>query len=123
MTTVTGMFGSVQSAERAKAELNRSGIADHRITLSINLTADPIAGEYPGQTYENQADRSSDQVDVGEGWTDTDRARYAEEVRSAACVVSVRIADDQEEGFVAAILRREGARRAISRPDLTGSAT
>jgi hypothetical protein len=116
MTIVAGMFGSVHCAERAKAELERMGIPGHAIALSVNLTDDPVGAEFPGQSYENQNYRSSDQIDVG-GWTDTERARYAEEVRSAACVVTVRVQDDMDDGLISAILRREGARRAMSRPD------
>jgi hypothetical protein len=116
MTTIAGIFGSRRCAERAKAELERMGVPGRSIALSVNLTDDPVGAEFPGQTYENQDYRSSEKIDVG-GWTDTDRARYAEEVRSAACVVTVRVQDEIDEGVISAILRREGARRAMSRPD------
>ena len=106
MTMIAGMFDSTDSAERAKAELARVGIEDHRVTLSINLTQDPIGAENPGQSYENQDDGSSDR----------DAARYAEAVRSAVCVLTVRVDDGLDQEQVAAILHRQGARRAIARP-------
>ncbi|HVL36410.1 MAG TPA: hypothetical protein VM489_12135 [Burkholderiales bacterium] len=116
MRSVVGMFGSVEDGQRARDALLAAGIADGRIVVSASLTDDGLAAEYPGQTYENQDYRSSDQAPPAGGWTDTDRARYATEVRAAACVVSVRLERESDAHAVSELLRRAGARRAIARP-------
>ncbi|HEX2200369.1 MAG TPA: hypothetical protein VHG88_17345 [Burkholderiales bacterium] len=116
MDNIVGTFPSVEAGQRARDALLAAGIADERIVVSANLTDDGVAAEYPGQSYENQDDRSSDQVRVGGGSTDTDRARYAEEVRSAACIVSVRVDRGADAAAVSAVLRNAGARRALMRP-------
>jgi hypothetical protein len=110
------MFGSLESGRQARETLLQAGIADERIALSANLTDDAIAAEVPGQAFENQEYASSDQVRASGGWSDTEHARYLVEVCSAACVLSVRVAGAVDAGRVRALLRRAGARRAISRP-------
>ena len=75
---VEALFDSREVAERVYAELVRAGIQDSRIAMSVDPSADPLAGEYPGQSYENQPgqDSSGDARGV---------ARRNDAVRAARC--------------------------------------
>ncbi len=110
MTTLAATFGNPSDAALARASLVRAGVSAERVALSINFTLDDaIAAEYPGQSYENQEYRGSDQVKVGGGYTDTDRARFNEEVRAAACVLTVQLEPEKGEA-IAGMLRELGAK-------------
>ena len=105
--TVVAVFDSRPAADGAKAKLLRAGVPESRIALSAGLTDDGIAAEAPGQAYENQP---------GQPARDPQAARFAEAVRSGACVVSVLARSDEETDYVAALLRRERAYRTAIRP-------
>lgn len=49
---------------------------------------------------------------TGAGYTDTDRARFNQEVRSAACVLTVQL-DEEKKEDIAGVLREHGARSVI----------
>jgi hypothetical protein len=112
MTRLAATFGDPSDAAVARASLVRAGVPVERVNLSINFTMDDIAAEYPGQSYENQEYRGSDQVKVGGGYTDTDRARFNEEVRTAACVLTVQLEAEKSEA-IAGMLREHGAKSVI----------
>jgi len=107
--TAVGIFDSVGSAERARAQLLQSGVPEERIALSANLTDDGIAAEAPGQSYEHQTYRGSDKAD-------TDRARYGEAVRTGACVLSVSSSSGGDCRQLQLLMKREGARVTMERP-------
>lgn len=112
MTRLAATFGNPSDAAVARASLVRAGVPVERVNLSINFTMDAIAAEYPGQSYEHQEQRGSDQVKTGAGYTDTDRARFNQEVRSAACVLTVQL-DEEKKEDIAGVLREHGARSVI----------
>lgn len=107
--TAVGIFDSVATAEKAKAQLLRSGISADRIALSANLTDDDIAAEAPGQSYEHQTYAGSDRADM-------QRARYGEAVRTGACVLSVSSDSGGDCRQVQQLMKREGARITLERP-------
>ncbi len=110
MTTLAATFGSPSDAALARASLVRAGVPVGRVALSINFTLDDaIAAEYPGLSFENQVYRGSDEVKAGPGYTDTERARFNEEVRSAACVLTVQLESAESEA-IAGMLREHGAK-------------
>jgi hypothetical protein len=110
VTTLAATFGNPSDAALARASLVRAGVPVERVALSVNFTLDDaIAAEYPGQSFENQAYRGSDQVKAGPGYTDTERARFNEEVRSAACVLTVQLEAEKGEA-IAGMLRELGAK-------------
>lgn len=107
--TAVGIFDSVSSAERARAQLLQSGVPAERIALSANLTDDGIAAEAPGQSYEHQTYRGSDKADM-------DRARYGEAVRTGACVLSVSSSSGGDCRQLQLLMKREGARVTMEQP-------
>jgi hypothetical protein len=52
--TLLAVFGSTQAAEAARDALVHAGYDLHDAVVSIDLAADGIAAETPGQAYENQ---------------------------------------------------------------------
>jgi hypothetical protein len=102
--TLTGIFDSYGDAQRARDALVSEGIARERITLSAPQTADGIAAEAPGQTYENQ---------VGEDRESVERGEFGSAMRSAVCAVSVDAGDEGDR--IGAILESRGARE-VTRP-------
>jgi len=116
MLLLAGTFANPADAAHARKALVDSGIPADRLFLSALLTADGIAAEAPGQSFENQGYRSSDQVEVVGGWTDQDRARFNEELRAASSVLSVRLDSPVEQQTVTATLRQYGAKSCFRRP-------
>jgi hypothetical protein len=99
---VVGVFSSALAARNACDTLRRAGVPDRRIALSADLTADGIAAEVPGQSFENQP---------GQPAEPSRQARFGEAVRSAGCVVSVLARSDEERHFIEALLNMEQAYR------------
>lgn len=100
--TVVGVFDSVGGARAAQRALLDAGMVEDRISLSADLTQDALAGEAPGQSYENQP---------GQSPRDSAAAPYSDAVRTGVCVVSVKT-DSQTEGErIERVLRERGARR------------
>jgi hypothetical protein len=116
MDDLVGLFASVDAGQRARQALVAAGIDEQRIVLSANMLEDAIAAEFPGQAYENQDYASSDQVRAPGGWTDRDQARYGSQVRSAACIVNVRLDSRTDLARVSVLLVQAGARGALTRP-------
>ena len=113
MFHLSAIFASVDAAALARRNLVDAGVTADRVVLSRGLTEDAIAAEYPGQSYENQNDRSSDQIEVAPGVSDTDRARYNQELRTAACVLTVQVAPGKDEAGIARLLREHGAKSVV----------
>lgn len=98
--TVVGIFASTAAAEDARSALLEAGVPESRIALSATMTADGIAAEAPGQSFENQP---------GQPAADRAMARYGEAVRSGACVVSVFTRSEEEKQYVEQLLVRSRA--------------
>ena len=106
--TVMGIFDRPDDAEKLKEELLEAGIARHRIVISRLVTEDGIAGEAPGQSYENQ--HASDDSFVGEV---PDPEKFGEAVRGSACVVSVVARSPLDREHIARLMLRHGARQTV----------
>ena len=104
--TVVGIFASTTAAEEAKGALRRAGVPERRMALSTGLTDDPMAAEVPGQSFENQPGQPAD----------AKTARYAQAVRSGACVLSVFTRSEEERQYVEQLLLRNRAHRTTLRP-------
>jgi len=103
---VIGVFNSVGAAEEARAALLRSGLAPHSVTLSVDLTADSVAAEAPGQSFANQP---------GQPAGDSACADYGEKIRTGACTVSVEPGAASRVA-VEKILQASGAHITTQRP-------
>jgi hypothetical protein len=108
MDAVTGVFGTLESAERVRRLLIADGVRPERITLSRPISEDPLAGEWLGQSYENQPGQ-------GSGGDASDEAKYNEAVRSGVCVLSVDIDADLDAAALEQALRDAGARETARR--------
>jgi hypothetical protein len=110
MTSQTmGIFDSVRAAEQARTALLDAGIDEDRIALSADLSDDAIAGEAPGQSYENQPGQSPE---------DSAAARYSEAVRGGVCVLTVSAESHIDRKYIEQLLRQKGARRTAERRDV-----
>ena len=97
---IAGVFDTVQAAEQARAGLVAEGIDARRIAISAT-TADALAGEHPGHTFENQPGQSRE---------DSVAARYGAAVRGGGCVLTVDTESPGEGRRVGELLRERGAR-------------
>jgi hypothetical protein len=105
---LTGIFETREAAESAREALLGDGVARERIALSLPQTADGIAAEAPGETYENQP---------GENEESARRGRFGSAARSAACTLTVDGASSEaERGRIRAILMSRGAREVLRPP-------
>jgi hypothetical protein len=102
MKTVSGVFDSLPAAERARVAMLEAGVAEQRIVLSRALTEDGIAGEAPGQSYENQPGQPSDAQAARV-------ARTAAAARRGACVLSVT-GPEQDQERIDRLMQRSGCR-------------
>lgn len=57
-TKLIAIFGSQADALAARAALVEAGFDSESLTVSSELTADPVAAEAPGQAYANQQTRT-----------------------------------------------------------------
>lgn len=105
--TIVAVFDSVGAAEGARTRLLQAGVPERRIAVSADLTHDGIAAEAPGQAFENQPGQPRAEKEAG---------RYADAVRSGACVVSVLARSDEEGHYVEELLRAEHSYRTGIRP-------
>jgi hypothetical protein len=96
--TLVAVFHSASSAEDAQSALLEHGIARHRVSLSADMTSDPIAGEAPGQSYENQPGQPADESAT---------AKYGDAVRMGACVLSVDASSRAECADIERLLRHK----------------
>jgi len=105
---VEALFDNRETAERVYAALMRAGIQHSRIAMSVDHSADPLAGEYPGQSYENQPgqDSSARARDV---------ARRNEAVRAGAVLVTVETGSEEEARAVESLITGGGGRRTPER--------
>ena len=98
------VFGNVAAAERARAELARSGIG--RIAISRCLTEDGIAAEAPGQPYANQPGQRSEE---------SDSSPYLDAILSGSVVLTVEVQTARQAGFAADVAQRNEPYRLILR--------
>jgi hypothetical protein len=117
---VRAIFRKEGDALRAEEECLNAGIPVESIALSVSGTADGIAAEAPGESYENQPGEA--RADAAEGgfirrignWIggeashDTRQARYGEAVRAAVRVLTVDVRSEEEKQRIANILERCG---------------
>ena len=104
---VVGVFRSPADAEAARSALLGTGLPADALALAATTADDGIAGEYPGESYENQP---------GEPEEGNATARFAEAVRSGACVLSVEPRDGVDAERIAALLQERGAMRTLRAP-------
>ncbi|MDT3669662.1 MAG: hypothetical protein ROZ37_04930 [Aromatoleum sp.] len=97
---ITGVFSSTGEAEHARQRLVEAGVAENRIGVSTDLTADGIAAECPGQSYSNQPGQDSQGIDVDPS---------SDAVHGGTCVVSVDLGGSADSGRVEQIMRQCGA--------------
>jgi hypothetical protein len=112
MLTIAGVFDSVGAAEQTRAILMEAGVPPRRIALSSDLTADGIAAEAPGQSFENQPGQGSG--DAVLGGQEKRSARFGEAVRAGVCVLSVHARSQEERLVVQELMRRNGAHRTVA---------
>jgi hypothetical protein len=105
MRTVSASFESLPKAEEARRRMRLEGFAAARIAVSRPVAEDPVAGEAPGDSFDNQPGQ------LGEGHTP-----YGEATRSGACVLTVVVESDREAAAAEILLRRLGAQRAAKPP-------
>lgn len=102
MALVRRVFESLPAAERAREAMVAAGIPGAHIAVSRPSTEDDIAGEAPGQSYENQPGQATDGASREE-------ARFGAKVRGKACVLTVASDSAEERRKAEAVLRRCGA--------------
>jgi len=102
---VTAVFPLLVDAEQAKLRLVDAGVAEDRIALSADLTADGVAAEFPGQSYTNQP---------GQAPGDAFPGACADSASVGACVLCVDLGADDDRGRIERILRECGARQPAS---------
>jgi hypothetical protein len=119
-TLVRAIFRKEEDALRAKDECLGAGIPVERIALSVSETADGIAAEAPGESYDNQPGEA--RADAAEGgvmrrigdWIggeashDRQQAEYGESVRAGVRVLTVDVRSEDEKKRIANILTRCG---------------
>ena len=103
---VEGVFASLRAAEHARSSLLDNGIAEARISLSGELTADDVAAEAPGQTYSNQPGHPA-----GAGLAHG----HADAAHAGACVLCVDVDAGGDRNSVERIMRDCGAQQTLLR--------
>ena len=106
MGRITAIFDTVRAAQEARDALVHEGLDADGIALSPSQTADGVAGEAPGQSYENQA-----------GQTDRDSAvaRYGTAIRSGTCALTFDAAA-ANSARLTQLLASRGARQIVTPP-------
>ncbi|MGE5523102.1 MAG: hypothetical protein ACM3SS_05250 [Rhodospirillaceae bacterium] len=89
---VIGIFSSSARARLAQEALILEGMPEDCVAISIDLTADGIAAEAPGQSYVNQPGQASGgwfgSRATGEAARNSRRAGLADTAQRGACVVT-----------------------------------
>lgn len=101
MALVRRVFESLSEAEQAREAMVAAGIPGARIAVSRPSTEDELAGEAPGQSYENQPGQVADDETREE-------ARFGAKVRGKACVLTVSSGSAEERRKAESVLRRYG---------------
>jgi hypothetical protein len=113
---MAGVFNTVVAGNDARLELLRSAIPDSNIQVCVNLNEDGVAGEFPGQSYENQPGQGtlfrSRPAAVGAfaGAVETESARLNEAVRSGVCLMTVGADSAGQRRLILEVMRKHGAR-------------
>jgi hypothetical protein len=102
MALVRRVFESLSAAERAREAMVAAGVPGAHIALSRPSTEDDLAGEAPGQSYENQPGQAADA-------SSREEARIGTKVRGKVCVLTVASDSPAEQRKAQAVLRRCGA--------------
>ena len=106
MGRITAIFDTVRAAQEARDALVREGLDADSIALSVSQTADGVAAEAPGQSFESQP---------GQSERDSAAARYGTAVRSGTCALTL----DDAAGNTARLTRlltAQGARQVVTPP-------
>lgn len=106
MGRITAIFDTVRAAQDARDALLREGLDEDSIVLSASQTADGVAAEAPGQSFENQP---------GQTEQDSESARFGTAVRSGTCALTLEAATGAE-GALGQMLSACGARQVIAPP-------
>lgn len=89
---VIGIFSSSARARLAQEALILEGMPEDCVAISIDLTADGIAAEAPGQSYVNQPGEAKGgwfgSRATGEAARNTRRAGLTDAAQRGACVVT-----------------------------------
>jgi hypothetical protein len=110
MNHVKAAFQTDAAASAATKSLERIGITPVDITPSRPVTEDPIAAEYPGQSYENQpgqgasAEAGSPMADSGPDPKERASAHRGTLARSGVRVLSIDVHSDDQTRDVEDIL-------------------
>lgn len=116
---IAGIFDTQIAAQATVAALVNLGLPGSRISLSTNLNEDAVAGEHPGQSFENQPGQGAERgggrglfgaLGQAFGRLESESARYGEAVRSGVCVVRVDVESSDEGRRVGNLMRAQGAR-------------
>jgi hypothetical protein len=106
------VFGSKEEALRAQSMLEQEGFDRDAIVVSIDMTEDPIAAEWPGQSFENQPTHEGaglakwiKSVFTTTSDNDTSDAQRMAEVQRGGAVLSLR-ATDAELARAEAVLQQ-----------------
>lgn len=105
---IEGAFDAMDTARRARQLLLDAGVPSGDLSLSAPVTADPIAAEAPGESFENQPGQPDDGGPAEA--LEHAMSRHDEDVRAAVCVLSVETDASVESGALADVIRRAGAR-------------
>lgn len=97
---IVGVFRDPRECERARQKVCDAGVEPGRIEVSRPVTEDGIAGEAPGQSFENQP---------GQPEVDRAVARYGESVRGGSCALSVTCESAEDREWIDELLRRSGS--------------
>ena len=108
-SVVIGVFAAADQAARARARLVEAGVGAERITLSAEHSADDIAAEAPGQSYELQNPSDSHAQAKAE-------ARRNTLLRTGSCSLSVTTRSREESARLRALMERAGAHATLERP-------
>ncbi|HUQ73328.1 MAG TPA: hypothetical protein VM183_01280 [Burkholderiales bacterium] len=108
-TVAVGVFAGAAEAAQARARLVAEGVGLERITLSSEHSADDIAAEAPGQSYEQQNPSDSTAAAKAD-------ARHNTLLRTGGCALSVTASSREESARLRAVMERAGAHATLERP-------
>lgn len=101
---VVGVYGSVARARVVQEALITEGTPEDQVSISVDLTADGIAAEAPGQAYVNQPGDGGSAV----RWQGADGGPRAEPqlaaTRAGGCVVTAAARNAHEARRIRAIM-------------------
>ena len=106
-TALTAFFSSHDDAVAARDALLGRGFAAADVTVSTDLTSDPVAAEAPGQAYANQA------TQAGAGLAAWVKSSFTS-MTDADTTDAERMADIQRAGATLSVMVEESEARTAS---------